>query len=148
MGGPNLSDISKRNKSIEIADLLAFVCTISIAVLLLFILLMGIGSFILQIFTSFSKEIYTLGVLKGLIDRALILFLIIELYRITLAYLKSEPIVYEVFIAAFIAVGRKILIYDYELWGLQGAIALAVLLLALSIGYFLLVKSKGEREIR
>lgn len=128
----------KGRKNLYIADLIAAAGEIIIAGLLLFILFMGIGSFMLQIFTSFSSEIYSIENIKLLIDKALILFLIIELYTITVAYLKGEPVVREVFIAAFIAVGRKILIYDFEKWGITGAISLSLLIFALAASYFLL----------
>lgn len=138
----------KGRKNLYIADMVAAAGELIIAGLLLFILFMGIGSFVLQIFSSFSSEIYTIEKIKLLIDKALILFLIIELYTITVAYLKGEPVVKEVFIAAFIAVGRKILIYDFEKWGLLGAISLSLLIFALASSYYLLhrVSFGNERQ--
>jgi len=129
--------ITKR-QTIEVADKIASIGEMLIATLLLFILFMGIASFIIQIFTSFSQEVYTLDAIKKLIDKALILFIVLELYVITISYLKREPVIKEVLIAAFIAVGRKILIYDFEKWGLNGALALGLLLLVISASYYLL----------
>ncbi|MCX7832169.1 MAG: phosphate-starvation-inducible PsiE family protein [Actinobacteria bacterium] len=132
--------ISKKEKaksiSLEIADNIATLGEAIIAALLLFILFMGIGSFIIQIFSSFSKEVYTIDAIKSLIDKALVLFIVLELYVITISYLKREPVVKEVLIAVFIAVGRKILIYDYEKWGLQGALSLGLLILAISVSFY------------
>lgn len=138
----------KSGKSLKIAEGIAQVGEAVIAALLLFILFMGIGSFILQIFTSFTSEVYTIEAIKKLIDKALILFIVLELYVITVSYLKREPVIKEVFIAAFIAVGRKILIYDYEKWGLSGAVSLAILLAAISLSYYLLNRiSFGTSEV-
>lgn len=146
----NAGNNSKKNKnifSLHTADKIATLGEALIAGLLLFILFMGIGSFIYQIFTSFSQEVYTLDAIKKLIDKALILFIILELYVITVSYLKREPVVREVLIAIFIAVGRKILIYDYEKWGLKGAIALGLLILAISISYYIHQRAALDKEV-
>lgn len=138
-----------KSYSLNIADLIATVGELIIALLLLFILFMGIGSLGYQIMTSFSKEIYTIEAIKSLIDKALVLFIVLELYVITVSYLKREPIVREVLIAVSLAVGRKILIYDYEKWGLPGALSLGVLLLAISISTYLHAKTTLlERETK
>lgn len=129
-----------KKQTINAADRIANIGEMLIAALLLFILFMGIASFLIQIFTSFSQEVYTMDAIKKLIDKALILFIVLELYVITISYLKREPVVKEVLIAAFIAVGRKILIYDFEKWGLYGALALGFLLLAISASFYLLQK--------
>lgn len=129
--------------SLDIADSVATLGEALIALLLLFILFMGIGSFVLQIFSSFSSEVYTIDAIKSLIDKALVLFIILELYVITVSYLRREPVVREVLIAVFIAVGRKILIYDYDKWGLKGAISLGALVLAISISFYLYEKTSA-----
>jgi uncharacterized membrane protein (DUF373 family) len=139
----------RREKGISIADTIASLGEGIIAALLLFILFMGIASFVLQIFTSFTYEVYTLDAIKKLIDKALILFIILELYVITISYIKREPVIKEVFIAAFIAIGRKILIYDYEKWGILGAAALSVLLFSVAFSYYLLYRiSFGCSEVK
>lgn len=138
-----------KSYSLNIADLIATVGELIIALLLLFILFMGIGSLGYQILSSFSKEIYTIEAIKSLIDKALVLFIVLELYVITVSYLRREPIVREVLIAVSLAVGRKILIYDYEKWGLQGALSLGILLLAISISTYLHAKTTSiEREMK
>ncbi len=139
--------LSKRvERGIGIGDKIAKAAEGVIAMLLLFMLFAGIASLALDIFTSFSPEVYTVENLKKLIDRALVLFIILELYVITISYIRGEPVVKEVFIATFIAVGRKVLTYDYTKWGLSGAIALSILILSISISYFLLYRISYPRR--
>lgn len=137
-----------REKAISVVDVIITVAEVIIAILLIAILFYSIWTFMLDMFTAFSREAFSAEAIRLLIDKVLLLFLIIELYKITIAYLTMKSVVNEVFIAAFVALGRKILIYDYDKWGLQGAIALSVLMVTLSAGYFLLAKrKKGEEEL-
>jgi uncharacterized membrane protein (DUF373 family) len=129
-----------KDRTLNIAEKISALAEILLAGLLLFILFMGLGSFVVQAFTSFSQEVYTIDAIKNLIDKALILFIILELYMITISYLKREVVIREVFVAAFLAIGRKILLYDYKAWGLKGSLALGFLLLAISFSYFLVEK--------
>lgn len=145
-GGFALPFSEIKTKVTEFTDKVARTGEIIIAVLLLIILFIGIASFGIQIFSGFSEQFYEISQIRNLIDKALIILLIIELYTITVSYLKDKPVIKEVFIASFIAVGRKILIYEYEKWGLTGAIALAVLLITLSGGYYLLHRASFGRE--
>lgn len=137
--------LSKEN-AVDVTDIVAIVAEVAVVATLLFILFAGIWSFITQIASQLTTKGLGVEEMKSLIDKALVLFLIVELYRLGVAYIRSLPIVKEVFIAAFVAVGRKILIYDYSRWGLDGAISLSILMLAISIGYYLYsIRKTGGR---
>lgn len=135
---------SRQEWAVDITDIVAIVAELAVVTILLFILFSGIWSFVTQIASEIGTRGLDIDQMKSLIDKALVLFLIVELYRIGVAYIRGLPIVKEVFVASFVAVGRKILIYDYARWGLDGAIALSLLMVSLSIGYYLYsVRKKG-----
>lgn len=136
-----------KEKAIFIVDLTITVAEVIIAIFLIAILFYSIWYFVFDLFTTFSRHTFSVEAVRLLIDKVLLLFLIIELYKITISYLTMKSVVNEVFIAGFVALGRKILIYDYDKWGLRGAIALSILMLTLSAGYFLLaMRKKGEER--
>ena len=88
----------------------------------------------------------------AVIDKALLLFIIVELYQTVVAYTREEAVTRIVIVAGLIAVSRKIISFrpgDYagptEL--LVNAGAYAVLLLALVVAYYV-VQTTEEREDR
>ena len=118
---------------------------LAIAFLLVILVVLGfgyLGSLLLSLFQTHvflsPKEIH------GLLDAALVLFLVIELFRIAMAYVAGKHVLGTVIAAAFVAVARKIVLYDFSIYkpeeGLLIAVSLALLLLALAathlaIGY-------------
>lgn len=143
-----MSNPCRRERTISIVEIIVNIAEVVIAALLVVLLFYSIWAFVIQMFTTFSRNLLSVEAIRLLIDKVLLLFLIIELYKISIAYLKMESVVNEVFVATFLALGRKILIYDYEKWGLQGAIALSLLMLALSAGYFLLALRRTNGEVK
>lgn len=129
-------------KIVEYAELL-------IAFLLAVVVFLGIISFVHRLTTMVltypflgSTEIHEL------LDFGLIIFLAIELFRITLAYLSSEPVIREVFIAAMVALGRKVVLYEYPISGLNGAIALSLLVLAVSAAYYISILARRTEKTK
>ncbi len=68
-------------------------------------------------------------------------FIIIELFRIAVAYMKHQNVVPTVLEAALVAVARKFVVFEGATNYMQYAIGLAVLLLAVAAGWFLLERS-------
>lgn len=84
-----------------------------------------------------------------LLDIILVLFIVVELFRITVAYLTGtgQRILRAVVEAAFVAVGRRLVLYDYSKEGIFGALALTVLTLALVSAYYIIGKTRiGEEK--
>lgn len=72
------------------------------------------------------------------IDTVLIVFIVIELIRIALAYMHHQDVIGTVLEAGLVAVVRKLVIFESSPDMLPKAIALAVLILAVAIAWFLL----------
>ena len=77
------------------------------------------------------------------ISTALEVFIVIELFRIALAYMKHENVVPTVLEAALVAVARKFVVFEPQVDYLQNALALTALLLAIGISWWLLKKSNA-----
>lgn len=75
------------------------------------------------------------------IDTVLIVFIVIELIRIGLAYMNHRDVVGTVLEAGLVAVVRKLVIFEGGEDVLAKAIALGVLILAVGITWFLLRKA-------
>ncbi|RLM63517.1 hypothetical protein DVK05_14680 [Halorubrum sp. Atlit-8R] len=91
----------------------------------------------------------------ALLDSVLLLLLIIvEVHRTLVAYARGQPVLRIVVSAAIIAVSRRVISFRLEDYGggdeaLLAAAALGVLVLSLTVGYFLLdrVSVPGRLEL-
>ena len=78
------------------------------------------------------------------INIVLVIFIIVEIFRIAVAYLVEEGVFYAVVEAALVAVGRQIVIYKYSSSGIYGAIALSILMLVLVGATYVFHRSRAE----
>jgi len=79
----------------------------------------------------------------AVIDVTLIVFVIVELFRIAIAYLRHEDVIPTVLEAGLVAVARKLVAFNTEAAPatvLMNAAALTLLLLAVGITWYLLAK--------
>jgi uncharacterized membrane protein (DUF373 family) len=72
------------------------------------------------------------------IDTVLVVFIVIELIRIALAYMQHKNVIGTVLEAGLVAVVRKLVIFESTDQMLEKALALAVLILAVGITWYLL----------
>jgi uncharacterized membrane protein (DUF373 family) len=92
-------------------------------------------------------------VLIGVLDATLVIFVVIELYRIAVAYMRREEVLPTVMEAALVAVARKLVTFDTHedaTTTLMKASALAILFLSVGGVWYLLrragVCSPGKRS--
>ncbi len=83
--------------------------------------------------------------MRGLLDLALVIFLVVELFRIALAYVAEHEVLPTVIEAVLVAVARKVVLYEFSVEGLAGALALAVLLAVAVVAYFAILYC-GRRD--
>lgn len=76
------------------------------------------------------------------IDTVLVVFIVIELIRIALAYMQHKNVIGTVLEAGLVAVVRKLVIFESTDQMLEKALALAVLILAVGITWYLLRKGQ------
>ena len=76
------------------------------------------------------------------IDTVLIVFIVIELIRIAIAYMQHKNVVGTVLEAGLVAVVRKLVIFERTDQMLEKAIALSLLILAVGITWYLLRKGQ------
>ncbi len=87
-----------------------------------------------------GKGILLSGDFTKLISTILEIFILIELFRIAVAYMNHDNVIPTVFEAALVAVARKFVVFEGGTNYLNTAIALGVLLLAVSLSWWLLAK--------
>ena len=85
----------------------------------------------------------------SVIDKALLLFIIVELYQTVVAYSREENVTRIVIVAALIAVSRKIISFrpdDFETLEalFVNAAAFSLLLLVLVVAYYVVQKSEVQ----
>jgi uncharacterized membrane protein (DUF373 family) len=88
--------------------------------------------------TAFKLDRYI-----GVLDIALVIFIIVELFRIAVAYLRHADVIPTVLEAGLVAVARKLVTFDTHVAAsdvLMKAGGLAILLLAVGITWYLLGK--------
>jgi uncharacterized membrane protein (DUF373 family) len=76
-----------------------------------------------------------------LIGTVLEVFIIVELFRIAVAYMRHQNVIPTVLEAALVAIARQFVVFEGPTDYLQHAIGLALLLIAVAIGWFLLERS-------
>lgn len=145
-GHPKLQSWAEKfTQFIEDAVVMAEVIIAGIMVVLVFL---GVGYLIISLFNAMSGGFqFDHDALIKLLDIALIVFIIIELFRITLAYITGEHVMPTVIEAAFVAVGRKIVLYEYKIDGFYGAMALAALMLVIAVAHYVTREKKKKHQI-
>ena len=114
------------------------------AYFLLLLFLIGVFDLFLSLYQLLIAGNFTdPNEVVGLLDSVLLLLIIVEVHRTLLAYAKGEPVLRIVVSAAIIGIaGRAISFrledYDTGQETVLAAIAIAVLVLALTLGYFML----------
>ena len=87
------------------------------------------------------------GAYTSILDSALLVFVIAELFKIALAYIRHEGVIPTVMEAALVAVTRKVVVLDAHATPslfLMRAGALGLLLIALSVSWYLLSRTSPE----
>ena len=115
---------------------------IVIAFILVFLAIFGLGYLFSHLIKLIRIETF-LGPkeIHKILDIALSLFLAVELFRIAIAYIAAHTKVLSTVIeAAFVAVARKVVLYDFRDYhgidGLYAAISLAIIMVVLAYTYY------------
>lgn len=125
------------------------------AYFLLLLFLIGVFDLFVSLYRLLVAGNFTdPGEVVRLLDSVLLLLIIVEVHRTLVAYARGQPVLRIVVSAAIIAVSRRVISYRLEDYGsgteaLLAAAALGVLVLALTLGYFLLdrVSVPGRLEL-
>jgi uncharacterized membrane protein (DUF373 family) len=128
-------------KLISIDSLNRVVLYIEGSVTALLVLLAGLGVF--DIVLKMLQVVRADGFMtpEGItrtIDTVLIVFIVIELIRIAVAYMQHRNVIGTVLEAGLVAVVRKLVIFESTDQVLEKAVAFAVLILAVGITWYLL----------
>lgn len=124
-----------------------------IAVLLVIFIILGTSYLVVLLINQLKAHFFlTPKELHRLLDVTLTLFIIIELFRTVLAYIASKKILRIVFEAAFVAVARKIVLFDVKDYAtttqaLMAALAIGFVLISLAIGYYAVSQGKKQKEL-
>jgi uncharacterized membrane protein (DUF373 family) len=125
------------------------------AYFLLVLFLIGVFDLFLSLFQLLvAGEFTDPNEVVRLLDSVLLLLVIVEVHRTLVAYAKGEPVLRIVVSASIIAVARRAISFRLEDYGsgqetLLAAVSIAVLVLALAVGYYLLdrVSVPGRPEL-
>jgi uncharacterized membrane protein (DUF373 family) len=115
-----------------------------VTVLLVALLALAIVGLVVDVANAMiDHHILELATLIRLIDHVLVVFVFVELIAIAFAYLAGLGIVATVLEATLVAVARKIIAFEPGEHALERGLALALLMLAVSAGWFLLSRLRG-----
>jgi len=79
----------------------------------------------------------------AIISTILEIFILVELFRIAIAYMRHENVIPTVLEAALVAVARKFVVFEGSGDYLKSSIGLAALLLAVALSWWMLAKSNA-----
>lgn len=111
----------------------------AVAALLLVLAILGVIDILITMFEVASADgfITPEGITRT-IDTVLVVFIVIELIRIAVAYMRHKNVIGTVLEAGLVAVVRKIVIFEGGSNALSDALALSALILAVGIAWYLL----------
>lgn len=111
----------------------------AVAALLLVLAVLGVIDILITMFEAASAEgfITPEGITRT-IDTVLVVFIVIELIRIAVAYMQHKNVIGTVLEAGLVAVVRKIVIFEGGSNALSDALALSALILAVGVAWYLL----------
>jgi len=99
-------------------------------------------------FTSPPKYMFGLQDLLEVLGFFLMVLIALELLETIKAYLEHKFHLEVVVIVAMIAIARKIIIIDYKQTSANVLYGMAAVIVALSIGYYLVRKAHGGEDVR
>lgn len=107
--------------------------------------LAGVALWILgvQFVELLAGDLTSVDPLAHTIKTVLEIFILIELFRIAVAYMQHRNVIPTVLEAALVAIARKFVAFEPAGNIMYSAIALAVLLLAVAMSWFLLSRSNA-----
>ncbi|TDB39887.1 MAG: hypothetical protein D9V44_02810 [Actinobacteria bacterium] len=117
----------------------------AIALLLVVIAALGAVDLVVEMFNAVSDKGYlTPDSILRVLDSVLVVFIVIELFNIALAYMKRRNVIATVMEAGLVAVVRKLVIFETNAdaaYVLMKASALGILIVAIGLTWFLLRRS-------
>lgn len=107
------------------------------------VLMVGLGLVVLgfQFYAVFVHDFPSIGVdaIINVLDVVLIIFIVIELFNIAIAYMQHRSVVPTVLEAALVAVARKLVVFEASAGtALSEAAGLAIMLIAIAVAWYLL----------
>lgn len=78
-----------------------------------------------------------------IIGTVLEIFILVELFRIAIAYMKHQNVIPTVLEAALVAIARKFVVFEGGTDYLQYALGMSSLLLAVALSWYLLTRSQA-----
>ncbi|MDO9557036.1 MAG: phosphate-starvation-inducible PsiE family protein [Coriobacteriia bacterium] len=116
-----------------------------IALLLVVIAALGAVDLVVEMYSAVAETGYlTPDSILRVLDSVLVVFIVIELFNIALAYMKRKNVIATVMEAGLVAVVRKLVIFETNADAtsvLMKASALALLIVAIGLTWFLLRRS-------
>lgn len=113
-----------------------------IALLLVVIAGLGAVDLVVEMYSAVSETGYlTPDSILRVLDSVLVVFIVIELFNIALAYMRRKNVIATVMEAGLVAVVRKLVIFESggdATYVLMKAAALALLIVAIGLTWFLL----------
>ncbi len=80
---------------------------------------------------------------NAIIGTILEIFILVELFRIAIAYMNHENVIPTVLEAALVAIARKFVVFEGKEDYLQTALGMSALLLAVAVSWWLLARSNA-----
>jgi len=143
-GGPDTGAGGTLSKYMEFLHKLTVGLEVGVVFGLVLMAAALLATFLFELFELFAN-----GVLVGpgefniIIGTVLEIFIVVELFRIAVAYMRHENVIPTVLEAAFVAVARKFVVFEGGDDYLFKALGLAALILSVALSWWLLRRSNA-----
>ena len=129
---------------LQVLDYAILAVEVAVAIGLVFMAMGAVVELVLQLYDmaaggiALPPEEFNL-----IIGTVLEVFIVVELFRIAVAYMRHQNVIPTVLEAALVAVARKFVVFEGSDDYLQYAVGLAALILAVALSWFLLERSSA-----
>lgn len=131
-----------RTQSISrVLDVIVHWVEVLVAGILVIITVLGVIDLTVETFASARVGLLTGPKILHLVDTVLVVFVVLELFSIGFAYMQRRNVIPVVMEAGLVAVVRKLVAFEPGADALPKALALAVLIVAVGVTWYLLVRS-------
>ena len=122
-------------------DVIVHWVEVLVAGILVFITVLGVIDLAVETFGAARVGLLTGPKILHLVDTVLVVFVVLELFSIGFAYMQRCNVIPVVMEAGLVAVVRKLVAFEPGADPLPKALALAVLIVAVGVTWYLLVRS-------
>lgn len=134
----------------KVLNLVVYIVEIIVAIMLVVLACLSLYALTTEIWHIITQQqLFKHDLFFNTVSTVLEVFIIVELFRIALAYMNHKNVIPTVLEAALVAIARKFVMFETPagVQALYYGLALGILLIAVSLSWYLMTRTKAIAEL-